>query len=168
MGRDTVDRVSARVEAHELRLVRRFPPGCILKHRRESELFDGVRRADVNVPGQADCSNGEGTKGYRAILASGSSSESMVFTAGQIGLQPDTGELVAGGIEAETRQCLTNLSHVLEACGSELGLVLKTTVFLSDMNDFGKMNAVYGEFFSEKSAGAQHGRCCGTADDKRE
>jgi 2-iminobutanoate/2-iminopropanoate deaminase len=73
----------------------------------------------------------------------------MVFTAGQIGLQPDTGELVGGGIEAETRQVLTNLTHVLEASGSDFGLVVKTTVFLSDMNEFGKMNAVYAEFFSE-------------------
>lgn len=74
---------------------------------------------------------------------------SLVFTAGQIGLQPSTGELVAGGIEAQTRQVLTNLTHVLEACGSDFGLVLKTTVFLSDMDEFGKMNAVYAEFFSE-------------------
>ena len=74
---------------------------------------------------------------------------SMVFTAGQIGLQPATGELVPGGIEAETRQCLTNLSRVLEASGSATGLVLKTTVFLTDMSEFGKMNAVYGEFFPE-------------------
>jgi 2-iminobutanoate/2-iminopropanoate deaminase len=73
----------------------------------------------------------------------------MVFTAGQIGLQPDSGELVAGGIEAETRQVLTNLTHVLEAGGSDFGLVLKTTVFLSDMNEFAKMNAVYAEFFAE-------------------
>jgi 2-iminobutanoate/2-iminopropanoate deaminase len=73
----------------------------------------------------------------------------MVFTAGQIGLQPGTGELIAGGIEAETRQVLTNLTHVLEACGTDLGLVLKTTVFLSDISEFGRMNAVYAEFFSE-------------------
>ena len=73
----------------------------------------------------------------------------MVFTAGQIGLQPATGELVPGGIEAETRQVLTNLTHVLEASGSDFGLVLKTTVYLSDMNEFGKMNAVYAEFFPE-------------------
>ena len=76
--------------------------------------------------------------------------EGMVFTAGQIGLQPDTGELVSGGIEAETRQSLTNLTHVLQACGSGFGLVVKTTVFLADMKEFGKMNAVYAEFFAEK------------------
>ena len=75
--------------------------------------------------------------------------ESMVFTAGQAGLDPATGELVKGGIEAETRQVLTNLKHVLEASDSGLNFVVKTTVFLKDMNDFAKMNAIYGEFFSQ-------------------
>ncbi len=75
--------------------------------------------------------------------------DSMVFTAGQAGLDPATGELVKGGIEAETRQVLTNLKHVLEASDSGLNFVVKTTVFLKDMNDFAKMNAIYGEFFSE-------------------
>lgn len=73
----------------------------------------------------------------------------MVYTAGQIGLNPTTGELVPGGIEAETRQVLTNLQNVLEASGSSLGDVVKTTVFLRDMADFVKMNAIYGEFFSQ-------------------
>jgi 2-iminobutanoate/2-iminopropanoate deaminase len=75
--------------------------------------------------------------------------ESMVFTAGQAGLDPATGELVKGGIEAETRQVLTNLKHVLEASDSGLNFVVKTTVFLKDMNDFAKMNAIYAEFFSQ-------------------
>jgi len=75
--------------------------------------------------------------------------ESMVFTAGQAGLDPATGELVEGGIEAQTRQTLTNLKHVLEASDSGLNYVVKTTVFLKDMNDFAKMNAIYGEFFSQ-------------------
>jgi 2-iminobutanoate/2-iminopropanoate deaminase len=73
--------------------------------------------------------------------------ESMVFAAGQAGLNPETGELVKGGVEAETRQVLTNLKNVLEASDSGLNLVVKTTVFLIDMNDFPKMNAIYGEFF---------------------
>ena len=73
----------------------------------------------------------------------------LVFTAGQAGLDPATGELVEGGIEAQTRQTLTNLKHVLEASDSGLNYVVKTTVFLKDMNDFAKMNAVYGEFFSQ-------------------
>ncbi len=73
----------------------------------------------------------------------------QVFTAGQIGLDPQTGELVAGGIEAETRQALTNLKHILEAAGCRLEDVVKTTVFLQDMADFARMNAVYAEFFAQ-------------------
>ena len=75
--------------------------------------------------------------------------ESFVFTAGQIGLDPSTMEIVSGGIEAETRQVLTNLKHVLEAADSGLNFIVKTLVFLQDMNDFAKMNAVYAEFFPE-------------------
>ncbi len=75
--------------------------------------------------------------------------ENLVFTAGQIGLDPVTTELVSGGIEVETQQVLTNLRYVLEAAGSGLGYVVKTTVFLRDMNDFPKMNAAYAEFFPE-------------------
>lgn len=72
----------------------------------------------------------------------------LVYTAGQIGLEPRSGNLVPGGIEAETRQVLTNLQHVLEAAGSGLPQVVKTTVFLKDMADFAKMNAIYTEFFA--------------------
>jgi 2-iminobutanoate/2-iminopropanoate deaminase len=75
--------------------------------------------------------------------------ESLVFTAGQIGLVPATMEIVAGGIEAQTRQVLTNLKHVLEAADSGLNYVIKTTVFLSDMANFAAMNAIYNEFFPE-------------------
>jgi 2-iminobutanoate/2-iminopropanoate deaminase len=73
----------------------------------------------------------------------------FVFTSGQLGLDPQSGTLVPGGIEAETRQALTNIRHVLEASGSDLQAVVKTTVFLKDMADFSKMNAIYGEFFTE-------------------
>jgi 2-iminobutanoate/2-iminopropanoate deaminase len=75
--------------------------------------------------------------------------ESMVYTAGQIGLDPATMETVNGGIEAETRQALNNLKQVLEAANSGLNYIVKTTVFLRDMADFPKMNAVYAEFFPE-------------------
>jgi 2-iminobutanoate/2-iminopropanoate deaminase len=75
--------------------------------------------------------------------------DSMVYTAGQLGLDPTTGELVSGSVEEQTRQSLTNLKYVVEAAGSALGHVVKTTVFLKDMNDFPKMNAIYAEFFSE-------------------
>ncbi len=72
----------------------------------------------------------------------------FVYTAGQIGIDPATGAIVSGGVEAETRQALINLKHVLEASGAGLKNVVKTTVFLRDMEDFGRMNAVYAEFFT--------------------
>jgi 2-iminobutanoate/2-iminopropanoate deaminase len=75
--------------------------------------------------------------------------DSMVYTAGQIALDPATMELVAGGVEEQTRQVLTNLRNVLETAGSSLDHVVKTTVFLQDMADFPKMNAIYAEYFSE-------------------
>jgi 2-iminobutanoate/2-iminopropanoate deaminase len=75
--------------------------------------------------------------------------ESLLFTAGQVGLDPSTMELVEGGIEAQTRQVLTNLKHVLETADSGLKFVVKTTVFLQDMGDFAKMNSIYAEFFPE-------------------
>ena len=73
----------------------------------------------------------------------------FVYTAGQAGLNPQTGKIVDGGIEAETRQTISNLKHILEAAGSSLDQVVKTTVFLRDMNDFVAMNGVYAEFFTK-------------------
>lgn len=75
--------------------------------------------------------------------------DSMIYTAGQIGFEPSTMEIVKGGIEAETRQALTNLKNILEAAGSGLEHVVKTLVFLQDMADFPKMNAIYTEYFPE-------------------
>jgi 2-iminobutanoate/2-iminopropanoate deaminase len=72
----------------------------------------------------------------------------LVFTSGQLGIDRASGELVPGGIEAETRQALLNIQNVLEASGSGLDMVVKTTVFLRDINDFARMNAVYGQFFT--------------------
>jgi 2-iminobutanoate/2-iminopropanoate deaminase len=71
-----------------------------------------------------------------------------IFCSGQAGLDPNTGELVHGGVEVETRQTLLNLKNVLESAGSSISQVVKTTVFLRDMADFARMNAVYAEFFS--------------------
>ncbi len=71
----------------------------------------------------------------------------LIYTAGQLGLDPQSGRLVAGGIEAQTRQALTNLQAVLEAAGATLSDVVKTTVFLQDIRDFGAMNRVYARFF---------------------
>ena len=75
--------------------------------------------------------------------------EAMIYTAGQTGLEPATGELIAGGLEEQTRQVLNNIRNVLEAAGSSLEHIVKTTVFLKDMNDFAKMNAIYAEYFGE-------------------
>ena len=71
----------------------------------------------------------------------------FIFTSGQLGLDPQSGNLVPGGIEAETRQVLANLRHILEDSGSGMEVVVKTTVFLKDMTDFPKMNSIYAEFF---------------------
>ena len=71
----------------------------------------------------------------------------LVFASGQLGLDPQNGNLVPGGIEDETRQALTNLRHVLADSGSGMQAVVKTTVFLKDMTDFPKMNSIYAEFF---------------------
>jgi 2-iminobutanoate/2-iminopropanoate deaminase len=73
----------------------------------------------------------------------------FIYCSGQTGLDPATNQLVEGGVEAQTRQVLTNLKNVLEAAGTDLAHVIKTTVFIMDMADFQKMNAIYGEFFSE-------------------
>jgi 2-iminobutanoate/2-iminopropanoate deaminase len=73
----------------------------------------------------------------------------FVFASGQLGLDPLSGNLVPGGIAAETRQSLTNIRNVLADAGSGLDAVVKTIVFLKDMADFPKMNAVYAEFFPE-------------------
>jgi 2-iminobutanoate/2-iminopropanoate deaminase len=71
----------------------------------------------------------------------------LLYTAGQVGLDPASGELVEGGIEAQTRQVLRNLEAVLAAGGSSLADVVKTTVFMADLGEFSRMNAVYAEIF---------------------
>jgi 2-iminobutanoate/2-iminopropanoate deaminase len=73
----------------------------------------------------------------------------LVFTSGQIPIDPATGVFVEGGIKEQTRQSLLNVKAVLEEAGLTMGHVVKTTVFMADMNDFADMNAVYAEFFTE-------------------
>jgi 2-iminobutanoate/2-iminopropanoate deaminase len=80
----------------------------------------------------------------QAIVANG-----LVFTSGQIAIDPKTSSLVDGSIEVQTRQVLDNLSHVLESVGGSLQQALKTTVFLQDLADFSAMNKVYSEYFPE-------------------
>jgi 2-iminobutanoate/2-iminopropanoate deaminase len=74
----------------------------------------------------------------------------VLYTAGQIGLNPSTGKLVEGGIEAQTHQALTNLQAILQAAGGSLADVLKTTVYLQDIGDFQTMNQVYATFFASE------------------
>lgn len=77
-----------------------------------------------------------------AVVANG-----MIYTAGQVGLIPGTKQLAEGGVEAQTAQVLENLRAVLQASGSDLDKVVKTTVFLTNMDDFAAMNAVYARYF---------------------
>ena len=71
----------------------------------------------------------------------------LVFLSGQIPLDPVTGQVVGGGIEAQTRQVLENLKAVLAAAGLDLGAVVRTTLFLTDLEDFAIVNRVYAEYF---------------------
>jgi 2-iminobutanoate/2-iminopropanoate deaminase len=80
----------------------------------------------------------------QAIQAGG-----LVFCSGQVGLDPQTGELVSGGIQAEARRALQNLRAVLDAAGVGPADVVKTTVFLADIKDFAALNEVYATFFSD-------------------
>ena len=80
----------------------------------------------------------------QAVRANG-----FIFASGQIPLDPKTGEFVAGGVAEQTEQVMRNLTAVLEAAGSGLNRIVKTTVFLADMNDFAAMNEIYGRYFTE-------------------
>jgi 2-iminobutanoate/2-iminopropanoate deaminase len=79
----------------------------------------------------------------QAIEANG-----FVFASGQLGLDPATGAFPEGGVQEQARQSLTNAKAILEAAGTDLSHVVKTTVFLSDMANFGAVNEVYAEFFA--------------------
>lgn len=81
---------------------------------------------------------------YSQAIATGS----WVYTSGQLGLNPETGELVEG-VQEQARQALNNLKAILEEAGASLDHIVKTTVFLKDMNDFAAVNEVYSTFFSE-------------------
>jgi 2-iminobutanoate/2-iminopropanoate deaminase len=76
----------------------------------------------------------------------------IVYTSGQIAINPATGNIVEGGIANEAEQVMKNLSAVLEAAGSSTELVIKTTCFLADINDFAVFNEIYGRYFTEKPA----------------
>jgi 2-iminobutanoate/2-iminopropanoate deaminase len=78
-----------------------------------------------------------------------------LYTSGQIAINPATGSLVLDTIEAETKQVMENMKAVLEAAQMSFENVIKTTIFITDMNDFGKINTIYGSYFDEKSAPAR-------------
>ena len=72
----------------------------------------------------------------------------LVFTSGQIGINPETG-LIADGVEAQAEQVFKNITALLAAAGSDISKTVKTVVFIKDMNDFGKVNEIYGKYFTE-------------------
>ena len=79
-------------------------------------------------------------------------SNGMVYTSGQIAIDPSTGELHGSDIQTQTKQVMENLGHVLEACQSDFSHVIKTTCFIADMQDFTAFNSVYGEYIQDKPA----------------
>jgi 2-iminobutanoate/2-iminopropanoate deaminase len=81
--------------------------------------------------------------------SAGIKTNQFIFTAGQLGIIPESGNIIEGGIENETKQALLNIQHILEEAGTALNMVVKTTVFLRDMNDFNRMNTIYADFFIE-------------------
>lgn len=126
--------------------------GCVLvfdePQRAQSEEVERMRRRVVRT-GDAPAPVGPYNQ---AIAASGE----MVFVAGQIALDPNTGELVGvGDVARQTEQVMANVKAVLVAAGAKLEDVVKTTIFLTDMNDFATVNAVYAKYFSEETAPAR-------------
>lgn len=87
----------------------------------------------------------------QAIAATGQ----FIFVAGQISLDPNTGAVVGEDVASQTEQAIANLKAILTAAGTDLANVVKTTVFLADMNDFSAMNAVYAKYFAEDTAPAR-------------
>lgn len=79
----------------------------------------------------------------------------MLYMSGQIAIHPETGKLVMESVEKETRQVMENAKAVLKAAGMDFGNVLKSSIFLSDMNNFGVVNTVYGSYFDEANAPAR-------------
>jgi 2-iminobutanoate/2-iminopropanoate deaminase len=80
----------------------------------------------------------------QAVVAAG-----FVYTAGQLALDPHTGQLVPGDVRIQTKRVMENIKAILASAGSSLAEVVKTTIFLRDMNDFGAMNEIYGSYFQE-------------------
>ena len=88
------------------------------------------------------------TRSHRSFSQATDNGKGLVFVSGQLPIDPATGAFPEGGVDVQTRQSLTNAKAILAEAGLSLADVVKTTVFLADMNDFAAMNAVYSEFFS--------------------
>ena len=123
-----------------------------------SEPFDGASGTEAGRPDGAAAGKEaagqhqiETTDAPKAIgpYAQGVAAAGLVFTSGQLGIDPSSGDLVGGGIVPETRRTLRNLASILEAGGSGLDAALKVTVYLVDLAEFAAMNEVYGEFFAQ-------------------
>jgi 2-iminobutanoate/2-iminopropanoate deaminase len=99
-------------------------------------------KREIIATGKAPAAVGPYSQGVR--------SGELIYTAGQIALDPASGKMIEGGVKEQTRQVLQNLTAVLEAAGSSRAQVVKTTVFLQDLGHFAEMNSVYAEFFPDR------------------
>jgi 2-iminobutanoate/2-iminopropanoate deaminase len=116
-------------------------------------LYQAVINYEGSIKGLTMSLNREIITSSQAPAAVGPYSQAVrvgdfVYTAGQIPLVPETGKIVEGDIEAQTRQVMQNLSHVLDSAGSSLTHIVKTTIFVTNLADFSTINQVYGEFFA--------------------
>ncbi|KAH9837230.1 Endoribonuclease L-PSP/chorismate mutase-like protein [Rhodofomes roseus] len=103
--------------------------------------FVPIRKMSLSIVSTPDAPAAVGP--YNQAIKAGN----LLFASGSLGINPATGKLVDGGVEAQTKQALKNMKTVIEAGGATIDKVVKTTVFLADMNDFAAMNAIYAEFF---------------------
>jgi 2-iminobutanoate/2-iminopropanoate deaminase len=111
---------------------------------RTPALYNRAMSKEVIATGKAPAAIGPYSQGIRV--------GNLLFTAGQVGVDPSTQQVVAAGIAEQTTQAFENLKAILEAGGSNLAHVVKATVFLKDMNDFAAMNAVYGSYLGKLDA----------------
>ena len=117
-----------------------------LRHKNNETIFDAYLITIMNMKNVISTTKAPAAIGpYSQAVRVGN----LVYTSGQIPINPATGVFAEGGIKEQTRQSLLNVKAILEAAGLTMSDVVKTTVFMADMNDFADMNAVYAEFFSE-------------------
>ncbi|TFY55021.1 hypothetical protein EVJ58_g8520 [Rhodofomes roseus] len=121
---------ASRSAVQNLTTAQRFAPSFVL-----------IRKMSLSIVSTPDAPAAVGP--YNQAIKAGN----LLFASGSLGINPATGKLVDGGVEAQTKQALKNMKTVIEAGGATIDKVVKTTVFLADMNDFAAMNAIYAEFF---------------------